>query len=134
MYYGGSIIASAFANIVLCVWYWEMVSHGFGSQGLWLSLVTQAIIQILYAIYIWFFFYTDKRKLLYGGIAIVCIYQVIQIAERIVSDALPVSLLGISYRNIVVITVYYLGRLSLIFLLGYQAYIWNKIKKAAYKR
>ena len=133
-------IAFAFANIVLCVWYWEMLLHGFGSKSLVLSWASSAIIQILYAIYIWFFFYTEKRKLLYGGIAIICIYQVIQIAEGIVSDVLPVSLLGVmgrigkSHLDDVIIIMYYLGRLSLIFLLGYQAYIWNKKKGIAYKR
>lgn len=127
-------VASAFANIVLCVWYWEMASHGFISQGTVSGLISSAIIQILYAIYIWFFFYTRKRKLLYGGIAIICIYQFIQIIERIVSDALPVAFLGVSNRDNVIIIMYYLARLSLIFLLGYQAYIWNKKKKAAYKK
>lgn len=127
-------VASAFANIVLCVWYWEMALHGFISQGTVSGLISSAIIQILYAIYIWFFFYTEKRKLLYGGIAIICIYQFIQIIERIVSDALPVAFLGVSNRDNVIIIMYYLARLSLIFLLGYQAYIWNKKKKAAYKK
>lgn len=133
-------IASAFANIVLCVWYWEMLIHGFGSQSLVLSWASSAIIQLLYAIYIWFFFCTEKRKLLYGGIAIICIYQVIQIAEGIVSDVLPIPFLGVlgrigkSHLDNVIVVMYYLGRLSLIFLLGYQAYIWNKKKGIAYKR
>lgn len=133
-------IASAFANIVLCIWYWEMLIHGFGSQGFVFSLISSAIIQILYAIYIWLFFRTEKHKLLYGGIAIICIYQVIQTAERIVSDVLPMSFLGVfgrsgrSHLDDVIIMMYYLGRLSLICLLGYQAYIWNRKKKAAYKK
>lgn len=133
-------IASAFANIVLCAWYWEILSHGFGSKGFVFGLISSAFIQILYAIYIWIFFYTEKRKLLYGGIAIICIYQIVQIAERIVSDVLPVPLLGVFgrsgrlYMDNVIIIMYYLGRMSLIFLLGYQAYIWNKKKKIAYKR
>lgn len=132
-------IASALANIGLYVWYWEMVLHGFISQGSVSGLVSSALIQILYAIYIWLFFYTEKRKLLYGGIVIICIYQFVQIVERIVSDALPVALIGVprsgrSYIEDVIIIMYYLARVSLIFLLGYQAYIWNRKKRAAYKK
>lgn len=132
-------IASAFANIELYVWYWEMVLHGFISQGSVSGLVSSALIQILYAIYIWLFFYTEKRKLLYGGIVIICIYQFVQIVERIVSDALPVALIGVprsgrSYIEDVIIIMYYLARVSLVFLLGYQAYIWNRKKRAAYKK
>ena len=131
-------IASAFANIVLCVWLWEMVSHGFASQGSVFGLISSAIIQILYAIYIWLYFYTKKRKLLYGGVAIICIYQAVQIIERIVSDGLPVALFGMrgvsSHLDDVIIIMYYLARVSMVFLLGYQAYIWNKKKKVAYKK
>lgn len=132
-------IASALANIGLCVWYWEMMLHGFISQGSVSGLVSSALIQILYAIYIWLFFYTEKHKLLYGGIIIICIHQVVQIIERIISDVLPVALLGVprsgrSYIEDVIIIMYYLARVSLICLLGYQAYIWNRKKRVAYKK
>ena len=72
---------------------------------------------------------------LYGGIAIICIYQVVRLAERIAADALPSALIGTPYRDdIRIVIVYYLGRLSRIFLLCYQAYIWNKKKGIAYKK
>ena len=132
-------IASAFGNIMIFAWAYEMVAKGFSAESGLISCVSAAVIQLLYAIYIWIFFYTEKRRLLYGGIIIICIHQIIQIIERIVSDVLPVALIGIprggrSHIEDVIIIMYYSARVSLVFLLGYQAYIWNKKKGIAYKK
>lgn len=128
-------IASAFANIMTFAWSYEMVAEGFSAESGMIGSVSAAVIGLLYAIYIWLFFYMERRKLLYGGIVIICIYQFVQIAERIASDAMPAALIGTSYRDhIIIIIVYYLGRLSLILLLCYQAYVWNKKKGIAYKK
>ena len=127
-------IASALVDIMLFIWSYEMVAEGFSAESGVIGSASAAVIQLLYATYIWTFFYMEKRKLLFGGIAIICVYQVVQLAERIVSDVWPVTLIGLSYRGYIILTVYYLGMLSLIFLLGYQAYIWNKKKGIAYKK
>lgn len=128
-------IATAFANIMIFAWSCEMVAEGFSVESGVIGSVSAAVIGLLYAIYVWLFFYMERRKLLYGGIVIICIYQFVQIAERIASDAMPAALIGTSYRDdIIIVIAYYLGRLSLIFLLGYQAYVWNKKKGIAYKK
>lgn len=128
-------IAAAFANIMIFAWSYEMVSEGFSAESGVIGSISAAVIGLLYAIYIWLFFYMERRKLLYGGIVIICVYQVVQLAERIASDAMPAALIGTPYRdNIIIVIAYYLGRLSLIFLLGYQAYVWNRQKKVAYKK
>lgn len=132
-------VASAFSYIMIFAWSLEMVSMGFSAESGVLNVASATVIQMLYAIYIWLFFYTEKHKLLYGGIIIICIHQVVQIIERIISDVLPVALLGVprgsrSHIEDVIIIMYYLARVSLICLLGYQAYIWNRKKRVTYKK
>lgn len=132
-------VASSFGNIMIFAWSYEMVAMGFSAGSGVLNMVSATVIQMLYAIYIWLFFYTEKRKLLYGGIIVICMHQAVQTIERIVLDVWPVALIGIprggrSHMEDVIIIMYYLARVSLVFLLGYQAYIWNRKKRAAYKK
>ena len=132
-------VASAFSYIMIFAWSLEMVSMGFSAGSGVLNVASATVIQMLYAIYIWLFFYTEKHKLLYGGIIVICMHQAVQIIEGIVSSVWPVALIGVprggrSHIEDAIIIMYYLARVSLVFLLGYQAYIWNRKKRAAYKK
>lgn len=98
-------------------------------------MVYNIFIPLLFATFIMLFFMTEKLRLMYGGIIIICVYQIVNSMFGIVLGIRPLS--AIVYKNYgtwYFMMLHYLGNFAMVFLLGYQAYIWNKKKKVAYKK
>lgn len=98
-------------------------------------MIYNIFIPFLFATFILMFFMTEKLRLMYGGIIIICVYKIANSAFGIALGIQPLS--AIVYRNYgtwYFMMLHYLGDAVMVFLLGYQAYTWNKKKKAAYKK
>ena len=88
------------------------------------------IVPLLFAVYILLFFIIEERRLPYGIILFICALSIGYIAL-----IMRRRLFG-PYRTdlgLVVSTVHCLGKLGMVILLGYQAYVWDKKKKTGYK-
>lgn len=98
-------------------------------------MIYNIFIPLLFAIFILLFFMTEKLRLMYGGIIIICVYQIVNSAVGIALGIRPLSTLVYkNYGTWYFMMLHYLGDAVMIFLLGYQAFIWNKKKKVAYKK
>ena len=87
------------------------------------------IVPLLFAVYILLFFIIEERRLPYGIILLICALSIGYIA------LIMRRLIG-PYRtdlSLVVRTVHCLGKLGMVILLGYQAYVWDKKRKTGYK-
>lgn len=87
------------------------------------------IVPLLFAVYILLFFIIEERRLPYGIILLICALSIGYIA------LIMRRLIG-PYRTdlgLVVRTVHCLGKLGMVILLGYQAYVWDKKRKTGYK-
>ena len=88
------------------------------------------IVPLLFAVYILLFFIVEERRLPYGVILFICALSISYIAL-----IMRRRLFG-PYRTdlgLVVSTVHCLGKLGMVILLGYQAYVWDKKRKTGYK-
>lgn len=88
------------------------------------------IVPLLFAVYILLFFIIEERRLPYGIILLICALSIGYIAL-----IMRRRLFG-PYRTdlgLVVSTVHCLGKLGMVILLGYQAYVWDKKRKTGYK-
>ena len=88
------------------------------------------IVPLLFAVYILLFFIIEERRLPCGIILFICALSIGYIAL-----IMRRRLFG-PYRTdlgLVVSTVHCLGKLGMVILLGYQAYVWDKKRKTGYK-
>lgn len=91
------------------------------------SWITDFIIPILFATLIVLFFGMENRKIPFGVIGIICFLSIAYIALVLKNSFNRVTDLGAVVR-----TVHCMGKVGMTFLLGYQAYVWDAKKKAAY--
>lgn len=88
------------------------------------------IVPLLFAFYVLLYFETEKRRLPYGIILLICTLSISNLAFIIINRILRGQYTDL---GLVVLTVHCLGKLGMIILLGYQAYVWDKKKKSGYK-
>ena len=115
------------AAISFLVTYIEMQIKRNGQISV-IGWMTDFFLPLLFAIYVLVFFESEGRRLPYEVILLICILSVGYIGLVIKNSAARMTDLGFVIR-----TVHCLGKLGMIFLLGYQAYVWNKKKVTAYK-
>lgn len=94
-----------------------------------ISWITDFCIPIIFATLIVLFFKMEDRKITYGVIEIICFLSVAYIALVLKNSFNRITDLGAVVR-----TVHCMGKIGMIFLLGYQAYVWDAKKKIAYKK
>lgn len=98
-----------------------------GSMGIegW---ITDFFIPLLFAVCVWLFFAMEEQRIPYWVILLICI-----LSGGYIALVIRHSLMFITDLGFVVRTVHCLGKIGMVFLLGYQAYIWNQKRKVAYK-
>ena len=89
---------------------------------------TDFLVPLFFAVYVLLFFRMEERRLPYGIILLICILSGGKIALVMRHVFMYRTNLGLA-----VSTVHCLGRLGMVLLLGYQAYVWDKKRKTAYK-
>lgn len=89
---------------------------------------TDFLVPLFFAVYVLLFFKMEERRLPYGIILLICILSGGKIALVMRHVFMYRTNLGLA-----VSTVHCLGRLGMVLLLGYQAYVWDKKRKMAYK-
>ena len=94
-----------------------------------INWITDFCIPIIFATLIVLFFKMEDRKITYGVIEIICFLSVAYIALVLKNSFNRITDLGAVVR-----TVHCMGKIGMIFLLGYQAYVWDAKKKIAYKK
>lgn len=105
----------------------QIKHNGYIGISAWLP---DFIVPLLFAMYILLFFIIEERRLPYGIILLICTLSIGNLAL-----AMKNVLIG-PYRTdlgLVVRTVHCLGKLGMVILLGYQAYVWDKKRKTGYK-
>lgn len=113
---------SALTNFMI---YLEMQIHKNGHMEI-AAVIMNCLVPLLFAVYVWLFFVLEKSSLPYGIILLICIYSAFRILFAVRHLFMYFTELGL-----VVNTVQCVGIMGMIFLLGYQAYIWNRKKKIA---
>lgn len=105
--------------------YLEMQIHQNGDM--WIGgLIMGCLVPLAFAIYVWLFFVFEGNRLPYGIILLICIYSTSRILLIVRHVFMYYTELGL-----VVNAVQCLGSMGMVFLLGYQAYVWNRKKKMA---
>lgn len=100
--------------------------NGFMGPAAW---ITDFLVPIAIAVYILLYFQFEDRRLPYAVICVICILSIGYIVLVLKNVLARTTDLGF-----VVTSVHSVGKLGMIILLGYQAYIWDKKKKVAYKK
>lgn len=103
----------------------QIKQNGYIEISAWL---TDFLVPLLFAVYVLLFFKMEERRLPYGIILLICILSGGKIALVMRHVLMYRTNLGLA-----VSTVHCLGRLEMVLLLGYQAYVWDKKRKTAYK-
>ena len=114
----------AFSAGRLFITFIEMQIRQNGYLGI--GWFVRAFIPAAIAVYVWMFFVHEGSRLPYVIILLICICS----AFYILLTARHV-LMYYTELGLVVYSVECLGRLGMVFLLGYQAYVWNRKKKIA---
>jgi len=91
--------------------------------------VTDFLIPIAIAIYILLYFQFEDRRFPFAVICVICVMSAGYIALVLKNVLARATDLGF-----VVISIHSMGKIGMIILLGYQAYIWDKKKKIAYRK
>lgn len=90
--------------------------------------ITDFIIPVIFAILIVLFFKMENRRIPFGIMGMICFLSMAYIVL-----VLNRSLNRVTDLGFVVRTVHCMGKVGMIILLGYQAYVWDAKKKIAYK-
>lgn len=105
----------------------QIKHNGYIGSSAWFP---DFIVPLLFAVYILLFFIIEERRLPYGIILLICALSI-----GYITLIMRRRLFG-PYRTdlgLVVSTVHCLGKLGMVILLGYQAYVWDKKRKTGYK-
>lgn len=105
----------------------QIKHNGYIENSSWIS---EFIAPLLFAFYVLLYFETEKRRLPYGIILLICTLSVGNLAFIIINRILRGQYTDL---GLVVLTVHCLGKLGMAVLLGYQAYVWDKKRKTGYK-
>lgn len=104
----------------------KISQNGYMNITVW---ITDFIIPAIFAILIVLFFAMENSRISFNIIAIICFLSMAYIALVLKNSFSRVTNLGYVVR-----TVHCIGKIGMIFLLGYQAYIWDAKKKIGYKK
>lgn len=115
------------ASVSFLVTYMDMQikNNGYMSLFVWL---TDFVVPIVFAVCVILFFVLKERRVPLAIILLICILTIGYIAYGYKNRLMHSTDLGF-----VVTTVHVAGKMSMSFLLGYQAYVWDKKKKIAYE-
>ena len=90
--------------------------------------ITDFLMPLVFAVCVLLFFVLEERRLPLGVILLICI-----LSSCYIAFAVRYTLMWGTDLGFVVRTVQCLGKMGMVTLLGYQAYIWNQKRKKAYK-
>lgn len=103
----------------------QIKQNGHMSLNGW---IVDFIVPLLFAVYIFLFFCWENRRLPFCIICLICFLSVGYIALVLRNSFSRITDLGFVVR-----TVHCMGKIGMIALLGYQAFIWNIKKKVGYR-
>ncbi len=116
------------AAISFLVTFADMKINQNGQIGI-VSWITDFMIPILFAAIIVLFFAMENRKIPFVVIGIICLLSMASIVLVLKNSFTRITDLGFVVR-----TVHCMGKVGMILLLGYQAYVWDAKKKIACKK
>lgn len=115
------------AAISFVVVFLDMLINQNGHLGI-TEWITDFMIPVIFAVLIVVFFKTENRRIPFSVIGMICFVSIGYIVLVLNNSFTRATDLGFVVR-----TVHCIGKVGMIFLLGYQAYVWDAKKKIAYK-
>lgn len=103
----------------------KIKQNGYISLQGW---ITDFAVPVIFAIFIILFFCIEDRRLPYVIIFLIALLSISYIALVLKDTFNRITDLGFVVR-----TVHVMGKIGMIFLLGYQGYVWDSKKKVAYR-
>ncbi len=116
------------AAVSFLVTYINMQVNQNGFMGI-AGWVTDFLVPLAMAVYILLYFQLEERRLSYAVICVICLLSAGYIVLVLRNVSVRMTALGF-----VAMSVHSMGKIGMIILLNYQAYIWDKKKKTAYRK